>query len=76
MPVEVDIIEKLRSRKKVAKSAITRNVNRVRELINDKESISKVRQYATNIEEARERARIVINELEKADPLSIEANGE
>jgi S-adenosylmethionine synthetase len=70
MPVEVafQIIEKLQSKKKVAKSAITRNVNRVRELINNKESVSyKVRQYAKNIEEAREKARIVINELEKAD---------
>ncbi|CAB4024185.1 Hypothetical predicted protein [Paramuricea clavata] len=76
MPVEVEIIEKLRSKKKVAKSAITRNVNRVRELINNKESVSKVRQYAKNIEEAREKARIVINELEKADPSSIEADGE
>jgi hypothetical protein len=46
------------------------------ELINNKESISKVRQYAKNIEEAREKARIVINELEKADPSSIEADGE
>jgi hypothetical protein len=76
MPVEVEIIEKLRSKKKVAKSAITRNVNRVRELINNKESVSKVRQYAKNIEEAREKARIVINELENADPSSIVADGE
>ncbi|CAB3980748.1 Hypothetical predicted protein [Paramuricea clavata] len=76
MPVEVGIIEKLRSKKKVAKSAITRNVNRVRKLVNNKESVSKVRQYAKNIKEAREKARIVINELEKADPSSIVADGE
>ena len=43
--------------------------------MNNKESVSKVRQYAKNSEEAREKARIVINELEKAHPLAIVADG-
>ncbi len=65
MPVEVDNVEILRSKRKVAKSAITTNINRVRELLNNKQSVSvKVRQYAKNIEEAKEKARTITTELE------------
>lgn len=76
MPVEAENVVKLRSKRKVARSAITRNINRVRELISNKDSVSKVRQYSKSIEEARDKARTVITELENADPSSIEANGE
>ena len=76
MPAKAENVEKLRSQRKVARSAITRNINRVRELISNKHSVSKVRQYSKSIEEARDKARTVITELENANPSSIEANGE
>ena len=63
MPVKEENVEKLRSKRKVARSAITRNINRVRELISNKDSVSKVRQYSKSIEEARDKAQTVITEL-------------
>jgi hypothetical protein len=42
----------------------------------NKESVSKVRQYAKILKKLEKRAQIVINELEKADPSSIVADRE
>jgi hypothetical protein len=60
MHVEVDNFHEIRSKRKVARSAFTRNLNRVGEIRNKKESVSKV------IEETRKKARTLINELEKS----------
>ena len=71
----VSDLEKCRSKRKVAKSNATKNSNRIRELIAEKGSESKIRQFAKNLEEAWDRARELTRELEDLDPQSIETDG-
>ena len=73
---EVSDIEKCRAKRKVAKASVTRNINRVRELISSDGSVSKVRQFAKGVEEGRTKARDLTKELEELDPASIETDGD
>jgi hypothetical protein len=72
---EVSEIDKCRAKRKVAKASVTRNMNRVRELISSDGSVSKVRQFAKGVEEGRTKARDLTKELEVLDPASIETDG-
>ena len=71
----VSDLEKCRAKRKVAKSNATKNSNRIRELIAEKGSESKIRQFAKNLEEAWDRARELTRELEDLDSQSIETDG-
>ncbi|CAB4041060.1 Hypothetical predicted protein [Paramuricea clavata] len=72
---EVSEIDKCRAKRKVAKASVTRNMNRVRELISSDGSVSKVRQFAKGVEEGRTKARDLTKELEELDPASVETDG-
>ncbi|CAB4006844.1 Hypothetical predicted protein, partial [Paramuricea clavata] len=72
---EVSEIDKCRAKRKVAKASVTRNMNRVRELISGDGSVSKVRQFAKGVEEGCTKARDLTTELEELDPASIETDG-
>jgi hypothetical protein len=54
---------------------MTRNMNRVRELISSDGSVSKVRQFAKGVEEGHKKACDLTKELEELDPASIETDG-
>ena len=71
----VSDLEKCRAKRKVAKSNATKNSSRIRELIAEKGSESKIRQFAMNLEEVWDRARELTRELDDLDPQSIETDG-
>ncbi|CAB4040345.1 Hypothetical predicted protein, partial [Paramuricea clavata] len=72
---EVSEIDKCRAKRKFAKASVTRNMNRVRELISSDGSVSKVRQFAKGVEKGRTKARDLTKELEELNPASIETDG-
>lgn len=68
-------VEKCRSKRAVAKSAVTKSANRIRELIAEKSSVSKIRQFASTIQETRNKTRDLTKILEDIDQESIESDG-
>ena len=74
MPEESEV-EKCRSKRSVVKSTVTKSANRIKELIAEKGSISKVCQFAKSIEEVRDKARDLTGKLVDMAPESIETDG-
>ena len=72
---EVSEVEKCRSKRSVVESTVTKSTNRIKELIAEKGSVSKVCQFAKSIEEARDKARDLTEKLEDIAPESIETDG-
>ena len=70
---EVSEVEK--SKRSVVESTETKSANRIKELIAEKRSVSKVCQFAESIEEARDKARDLTGRLEEIAPESIETDG-
>ena len=54
---QVSEVERSRLKRAVAKSAVTKSANRIQELITEKGSVLKVRQFASIIKEAKNNAR-------------------
>lgn len=75
VPLEKNAIEKCRSKRMLAKSSVTRNANRVGELIAVMGSRTKLRQFGDGIVEARNKARALTKELNELYPASIESDG-
>lgn len=63
------------SKRMLAKSSVTRNANRVGELIAVMGSRTKLRQFGDGIVEARNKARALTKELNELYPASIESDG-
>ena len=59
----------------VVESTVTKSTNRIKELIADKGSVSKLCKFAKSIEEARDKARYLTGRLEDLAPESIETDG-
>ena len=72
---EVSEVEKCRSKRSVVGSTVTKSANRIKKLIAEKDSVSKVCQFAKSIEEARDKARDLTGKLEDIAPESIETDG-
>ena len=68
-------VEKCRSKRSVVESTVTKSTNRIKELIADKGSVSKLCKFAKSIEEARDKARDLTGRLEDLAPESIETDG-
>ena len=68
--LDVSEVKKCRSRGVVTKSTV-----KIRELIADKGSVSKVHQLATTIEEVKTKARDLTKRQDDLDPQSSESHG-
>ena len=68
--LDVSEVKKCRSRGVVTKSTV-----KIRQLIADKGSVSKVHQLATTIEEVKTKARDLTKRLDDLDPQSTESHG-
>ena len=68
-------VERSRLKRAVAKSAVTKSANRIQEVIAEKGSVLKVRQFASIIKEAKNNDRNLTKILEDLDPESTENDG-